>query len=130
MPKDDQLGLDFDPCRRRHRGNEESEAAYNSTKVGKEAQLAEILDYIRSRGTTGATADEVSEALDIYIQTASARCSELKARDLVFKYRTRPTRRGNSAAVLVAKEHFQATISGIVDEMRKLPCPKLPNPFK
>lgn len=102
--KTSQLGLPFDVCRRRHGGNEESVKAYQATLSNKEKDLFNILEFIRSKGKLGATSDECGIALGIYVQTCSARCSELKAKGYVAKIGTRETTRGSPAAVLVAKE--------------------------
>jgi predicted transcriptional regulator len=97
-----QLDLEFDVCSNRHKGNIESQIAYEKTSSRKEAQLQLILGYITGKGAYGATSDEISADLGIYIQTCSARCSELKAGGHVKKKGTRLTSRGSPAAVLVA----------------------------
>lgn len=96
-----QLDLEFDICEKRHKGNFESQQAYNNTKGRKEAQMQLILGYITGKGSNGATADEISQELGIYVQTCSARCSELKAGGHIKKRGTRLTSRGSPAAVLV-----------------------------
>jgi hypothetical protein len=64
---------------------------------------AMVLDYIRARGSYGATCDEIEIALGMSHQTASARCCGLKIRELIRPDgRRRPTRSGRNADVLVA----------------------------
>jgi hypothetical protein len=108
--KTHQLGLPFDVCRNRHGGNEESVKAYQGTLSNKDKDLANILEFIRSKGHLGATSDECGIALGIYVQTCSARCSELTAKGHVLKKGVRETSRGSAAAVLVAKEFYKENV--------------------
>lgn len=90
----------FDACRNRHGGDACSDAAHESLINHKDAQLKVCYDFIRDRGTYGATADEISEATGMLYATVSARCSWLRKNNKVLKNGTRLTRSGRSAAVL------------------------------
>lgn len=93
-----QLSL-FDICENNHGGNAESVAAFKSLN-GNELR-SKVMDHIASCGKAGATCDEIELALGITHQSASARCTELKANGDVHSLTTRRTRSGRSAAVLV-----------------------------
>lgn len=66
----------------------------------------ECFNFIRSRGKTGATADEVEAALNLRHQTCSARVNELatSTKQIVKTDSTRLTRSRRKAAVYVASE--------------------------
>jgi len=89
----------FDYCAKNHGGNAESAAAFKSLS-GAELR-GKVMAYISSRGKEGATCDEIEQALGISHQSASARCTELKANGDVHTLTTRKTRSGRAAAVLV-----------------------------
>lgn len=87
----------------RHGGNTESAEANDSIADIKPTLRKRVVEYVRSRGTDGATSDEIEIALDMRHQTASARITEAKQLGLLTKTdQRRPTRSGHSAAVLVA----------------------------
>lgn len=87
----------------RHGGNAESAEANDSIAAVKPTLRKRVVEYVRSRGTDGATSDEIEVALGMRHQTASARITEAKQLGLLEKTGTRrPTRSGHSAAVLVA----------------------------
>jgi len=90
----------FDVCSNRHGGNENSLEARKRTNA--EQDRRRILAYIQSQGAEGATADQISLALGIIMNTVSGRCTELKAAGLVDTAGKRPTRTGSPASVLVA----------------------------
>jgi hypothetical protein len=94
-----------DPTANYHRGNLHSRAAHESILHHKERILAAVVRTIHDAGRQGLTCDEIEMRLDLSHQTASARCTEAKARNLiVHSGRTRATRSGRSAAVYIAKE--------------------------
>ena len=96
----EQISLNWqDICERNHKGNLQSIAAHDSIISNKKRALEKIFGYIDSR-SDGATCDEIELALNISHQTASARCSELKASGLIHSIGIRPTRSGRGAAVL------------------------------
>lgn len=92
-----------DPTANYHRGNPQSVAAHDSIKHRKEIDLRRILELVKQRGPQrGATCDEIEELLRLSHQTASARCTEAKARgQLIDSGRRRRTRTGRAAAVLI-----------------------------
>lgn len=103
-----QLGFDFGKpprvIRRRPLGGSRatSKAAADSIAPSAGTLRGRIRDWLASRGTTGGTCDEVEVALDMRHQTASARCKELRdAGTILDSGRTRPTRSGRQAVVLV-----------------------------
>jgi hypothetical protein len=89
-----------DITRNYHGDNPESVAA-NPGRQRKESLRKMIETMILAAGQHGCTADEVEAATLLPHQTASARVTELKARNLIHKVRTRPTRLGRNAAVYV-----------------------------
>lgn len=72
-----------------------------------------VARYVASCGDTGATRDAIAEALDLPIQTV---CPLVKAMErsgrLVSTSRTRKTRNGKPAAVLIAPEFARRTRGG------------------
>ena len=69
---------DGDICEGRHGGADTSIAAHRSKSDDERvAMRARLLEYIRSRGAEGATADEVERRLGLPHQSASARISEM-----------------------------------------------------
>jgi hypothetical protein len=98
---------DFDITYNKHHGNPQSNEAYEANKRIKSRQRRAIIDYIRSCGIAGATADEISQALSYPLHTTSARCSELKADGVAVKVGTRRTRLGCAAGVLVVEPSIE-----------------------
>jgi len=95
----------FDICKNRHRGNAESENANESIHDSKAMLRRSVLEFIRAQGEHGATCQEIADNLGLLYPTASARCSELKARNQVsVTERRRLTRSGRSAAVLIGRQ--------------------------
>lgn len=90
----------FDICENNHGGNPESYAARSSLNSSEIRRR--VLGFIQARGPQGATSDEIEQALGLSHQTASARCSELKAEGKVCVVGSRKTRSGSKASVLVA----------------------------
>lgn len=67
------------------------------------ADCKRVLDFIKSKGGHGATGDEIEVALGMLHQTQGARKRDLeKAGLIVTTERTRPTRTGAAAKVIVA----------------------------
>lgn len=98
-----QQSLDFAPdvCAKKHKQNPLSTQAHKSLADAKKALLKQILNFIVSRGTYGATCEEIECLLGISHQTASARCAELKALGLIRVAGQRKTKSGRNAGVLV-----------------------------
>lgn len=80
-------------------------AAHESILPEKARMRDIIYQFVRNQPGHGATCDEVERWLDYPHQTASARITELvRSGRLVRTDRTRATRTGRKASVLVAKE--------------------------
>jgi len=94
------LGFD-DICANNHGGNAESVAAHKSIVSLMPDVRKKVFEFILTRGKNGATCDEIEVALGISHQSASARCTELKATGNIRTLGTRKTRGGRNAAVLV-----------------------------
>lgn len=86
-----------------HNGRPTSKAAAASVAESAESMRAEIMRLFDRLGDYGATCDEAEQALRLRHQTCSARIAELKkAGSIVDSGRTRKTRSGCKAAVMVA----------------------------
>lgn len=72
----------------------------NLTQEAKAKIRRDILEYIACEGSRGATAEEISDNLEIRYATASARCSELKRDGLIKTVGARVTSSGRYAAIL------------------------------
>lgn len=83
----------------RHKGNEFSNEANKSIKPSKEQLRQRVLNYIRSQGMRGATAEETEQALQLGRSTVSARYTELKALGKIQLIDRRKTSSGRSAGV-------------------------------
>lgn len=83
----------------KHKGNEFSTQANTSIKITKEQLRQKVLEYIRSQGLRGATAEEAERALGLGRSTVSARMTELKALGLIKQIDRRKTSSGRSAGV-------------------------------
>lgn len=94
----------FDICANRHGGNENSVAANKAISPLKSESRRKVLDFIASRGQSGATSEEISIGLNLPINKISGRCSELKKFNLVIISGKRLTKSGLYADVLVARE--------------------------
>jgi predicted ArsR family transcriptional regulator len=79
----------------KHGGNEFSAQANKSIKSSKEQLRHRIYQHIQKVGD--ATSEEIVEALDLPLQTVSARMSELKAIDRIKLVDRRKTKSGRSA---------------------------------
>lgn len=98
----EQLAINFDICERKHGGDGESSEAHASIIGAKQRQWSRILDYVRSRGMDGATLEEIAIGLEMRMQSASARRSELLASGQLKKTdRVRKTTSGRAARVVV-----------------------------
>lgn len=80
-----------------------SDTSYAAAREGRKKLLtdeAKVLAFITSRGTTGATDDEIEVALGLLHQNASARRRQLEKDGLVVHTsQRRPTRHGRQAGV-------------------------------
>ena len=84
-------------------GSDTSREAAESIKEAAPSYEEKVLDYIRSQGLWGATADECLVALGLTHQNGSARVSTLAKHGRIYKTnRTRKTRSGRNAAVYCA----------------------------
>jgi len=82
------------------RGSETSEAAAEAKRPTAASDEGLVLDFITSRGSTGATDDELEVALGMLHQNASARRCSLVGKGLVRNSGARrPTRSGKRATV-------------------------------
>lgn len=91
----------------RHGGNPESVAAHASTpEAERRAMRDRIYNFAVRRGESGITADEVADKAGLVHNRVAPRISELR-RDglLVETSRSRKTRLGRSARVLIADIH-------------------------
>jgi hypothetical protein len=89
----------FDITARRHKGNEQSTAAFHVIKDKISASRERILNQIRQR-EDGLTCDELAVMFSATPNEISGRCSELKRDGKIYKSGTRKTRSGCSAAIL------------------------------
>jgi hypothetical protein len=89
--------------RLRHNGTPTSRAAAEQIEPISGKARAGILDYLRSRGAEGATADEIEQDTGISGNTVRPRLCELDDLGRISKTdETRPTSSGRRAAVWVA----------------------------
>ena len=89
------------PRKRRPFNQQSSEAFRNAQPCASERNVR-ILQFLKSRGQRGATAEEVSIELGMRLSSASARCTDLKKHQLIRKSGcVRATTSGSMAAVLV-----------------------------
>lgn len=109
-----------DICRRRHGGNQASEAAARGGYASRARQREWIYQLVRATGQVGMTTDEVAAAINalpaekranparvIHPNDISGRMSELKAAGRLVRNEReprRPTRSGAMAEVWVAKD--------------------------
>lgn len=95
------VGMSVDPSEARHKGNAESQAAHSRVLLGKPETYRRIIQFVKSRGSQGATVHEIANALGYgpAINKVSGRLSELKTMNRLRKTGTR-----NNAAVLVVSE--------------------------
>jgi predicted HTH transcriptional regulator len=85
----------------RHKGNEQSTAAFHVIKDKISASQERILNAIKS-SVEGMTCDELATYFGATPNEISGRCSELKRDGKIYKSGTRKTRSGCSAAILKA----------------------------
>lgn len=82
-----------------------SQAAARQIAGGAAAIRVRILAEIQVRGTTGATCDEIEQAMSLSHQTASARIRELNMKNRIYDSgQRRRTRSGRDAIVWFAAE--------------------------
>ncbi len=92
----------FDITARRHKGNQQSTAAFHVIKDKITSSQEMILAAIKESGEEGATLDEICHYFNMPPNAISGRISELKAMGKIYKSGTRKTRSGCSAAILKA----------------------------
>lgn len=81
-----------------------SQAAADSMTSHAQKQAAEVLACIRAAGTVGRCCCEVEEELNMKHESASARITGLLREGAIVRTeRTRPTRSGRAASVLICK---------------------------
>lgn len=98
------LQATFDFTQGYHHNHPMSDQAHDSIKHHKKVLLERVVRYIESKGLSGATCDEIEQALNLSHQTASARMTEAKAFGrITWLGDKRKTRSGRNAAVLVIK---------------------------
>lgn len=91
-----------DVCARKHGGNEQSKAAFDSVSHHiSDAQRSVWINIYDCRGR-GVTCDELSERMGTTPNAISGRITELRMMGKIEKRGTRKTRSGCSAAVWVA----------------------------
>lgn len=90
----------FDICAKRHRGNEQSAAAFQSVQRTRAETCAAVLAFIRSCGVNGATNKEIAAHFGKGINAVSGRRSELLADGLIVE----TDRRRDGCGVVVAPE--------------------------
>ncbi len=86
----------------RHKGNEQSTAAFHVIKDALTMKQAQVLQTIKSYDHRGLTVDELASMLRTNPNSISGRVTELKAMGKIYKSGTRKTRSGCSAAILKA----------------------------
>lgn len=92
-----------DVCRAFHGGDECSEEANESIHPDKSRLRNQILQWLKDRGATGGTSDEIEVALEMRHQTVSARLRELVQMKLAIKTaERRQTRSGRNAWVIIS----------------------------
>ena len=85
-----------------------SKDAAESMKPTASALRHRILAELQVRGSTGATCDELEQAMDLSHQTCSARLREMALKGaIVDSEKTRATRSGRAAIVWCAKEGWR-----------------------
>ena len=94
---------DRDICENRHGGDLFSLAAHDRIAATLPDARRRALDWIRSRGSFGATAQEYADHLHVGVNTISGRFSELKKAGLVVQSRKQASR--NGGRVVVAAEY-------------------------
>jgi len=98
---------DADICGNRHRGNEQSKKAWKEVSPKCPGLRMRIYAWLKTRGKTGATVEEIALKLSLRMTTVSARVSELKRAGLVtYNNETRPTTSGARAGVIVPTGNF------------------------
>lgn len=68
-----------DVCRRKHKGNPESAAAFSPTQAMRDRDR--VYAFIQARGETGATLDETAEAFGVGLNRISGRFTDLRTEE-------------------------------------------------
>lgn len=74
-----------DICKSRHRGNTESDAAFDKTKDAIPHQRQKVFDAIQKRPKLGFTCKELAEMWGVGMNAISGRFSELKRDGMIVK---------------------------------------------
>ena len=90
-----------DVCARKHGGNEQSNAAFQSVQLN--SSQRKVFAMLCEYGNFGQTVDGLSIALGTTPNAISGRLTELRIMGKIEKRGTRKTRSGCSASVWVAK---------------------------
>jgi hypothetical protein len=86
-------------------GHATQERAARTARFSAQSKCGQILDYIRSRGTLGATIDEVETRFGFFTGTVCARVNDLSKFGYIRDSKaTRRTRRGCDAIVWIATD--------------------------
>ena len=90
----------------RHRGAETSREAFQATSPSsRQRQCDQVLEFIKGRGSVGATCEEASQVLGIAYTAASARLTQLQTIEAVwFGAEKRQTSHGRNARVYFATQ--------------------------
>ena len=116
-PKREKKPVSADITANRHKGHARSVEAHQAHAQGFKNQEARILDWLQRRGALGGIADEASQELVISISSASARFSELKAKELIAESKlVRQTRYGSNATVCVLPEFLEAANDSVTND--------------
>jgi hypothetical protein len=108
--------IDSQPNRRSGGSNPESLAAHAQVQSTKQKTHDRIIQYAERHGPGGLIPDEVAADFGCNHNHTSPRCSELVKSGLLVKTdRTRSTRAGGLARVLVAKQFAGTSLSAPVD---------------
>ena len=99
--------VETDICQNRHKGNPQSESAFESIRKELPLRRALCLVLIHKAASKGLTVHELSEQLGTTPNAVSGRLTELKREGLICKIGTRPTPTGGHAAVYVSQEEVE-----------------------
>ena len=95
------MTMESDICQNRHRGNRQSQSAFESIRDDLPARRALCLALIHNAASQGLTVHELAELLETTPNAVSGRLTELKREGLICKIGTRPTPTGGKAAVYI-----------------------------
>ena len=90
-----------DICQNRHRGNPQSEKAFESIKQHLPHMRGEVLVLIHKAASEGLTVHELAYQLGTTPNSVSGRLTELKKMGRIQKIGTRANAQGNKAAIYI-----------------------------